>query len=365
MRNDNLMTRHVVRGIRFIVLAVVTSGAGGIASADDVGGCDGIDGIVPYCGFIHPEDLEVLGGGDRMIVSEYGSLDGSKAGALAVFSLRDATHVRVFPAATARSEKRAGWGDPACPGPPSDAFDPHGIFHGKIAGDTRLLVVNHGGRESVELFEIERDAGGDVALIWRGCVIAPQGAWLNDVAGLPDGEFVVTHMMTRASTSEAIYAAEASKAATGYVLAWSESGGWNEVQGTAGALPNGIEVSDDGSRLFVNYYFGDEVVAFDRSSGQRLWRASVNGPDNSSWAADGRLLVASHEADLEDVMHCSEHGGDFCPLAYAVVAIDRDTGAHETLMTGGGAPFGGATVAVEVDGHYYLGSFAGDRIVRR
>ena len=45
-----------------------------------------------------------------------------------------------------------GWGTPDCPGEPDKAFAPHGI-HLSRRGDGRLqlLVVNHGGREAIEV----------------------------------------------------------------------------------------------------------------------------------------------------------------------------------------------------------------------
>ena len=58
-------------------------------------------------------------------------------------------------------------------------------------GEELLAVVNHGGREAIELFAISFERGP--TLEWRGCVPMPEGLMANDVAWLPDGGFVVTN----------------------------------------------------------------------------------------------------------------------------------------------------------------------------
>lgn len=342
----------------------------GNLTADDVSSCEPEGEVTPICGFHHPEDLEVMPGERLILVSEYGSLDGSKPGALSSYRPDDGYIETLYPSSgqskPSPAEQPAVWGDPACPGPPTEAFDPHGIHHSVDSGAARLLVVNHGGRESIEMFEVKlADDGRSADLYWRGCVVAPVGAWLNDVVGLPDRGLVATHMMARGTTSEALGLAARSNSPTGYALEWQPGSGWRQLPGTEGTLNNGIEVSADGTVLYINYYLGDEVVAVERQSGTRLWQASVPQPDNLSWAPDSRLLVASHQEDLDAVIHCSEHEAPVCPIRYAVVSIDSATGTQSTVITGGGAVFGGATVAVQIDQFIYLGSFTGNRMALR
>ena len=337
-----------------------------VLPADDIGSCDAANGVSVICGLRHPEDLEVLPGAQHIIVSEYGSVDGTKPGHLSALRVGDHTVRTLYPAARTAEPAPADWGDAACPGPPGPAFSPHGIHHSTQAGVERLLVVNHGGREAVELFEIGTDeAGAPVRLTWRGCVVAPDALWLNDVAGLPGGGFLASHMMARGTGIEHIRQVERDKAATGAVYEWQRDTGWRPLAGTEGALVNGIEIADDGGVVYVNHYLGDAVVAVDRQTGERVWTAAVPAPDNSSIAPDGRLLVASHRDDLDAVLHCSENETAFCALPYAIVAVDTATGATTTLTDGGGAPFGGATVAVQIGDRLYLGAFAGERIAVR
>ena len=81
--------------------------------------------------------------------------------------------------------------------------------------------------------------------------------------------------------------------------------------------------------------------------------------------ADLGLLVASLRSDGSTLMACGdlEHGA--CPADYAIVAVAPQTLATETVHEGGpDTPMGAATVALEVEGELWIGSFAGDRILR-
>ena len=340
------------------------------AIADDTSDCEEVNGVTPICGFKSPEDLEVMAGGHLMIVSEYGGISGKKPGALSSYHTLDGIIVRLFPdpGATVRApgSENSMWGDKNCPGPPSAAFGPHGIHHNSNLAPERLLVVNHGGRESIEIFEVTLDAGGNkVALTWRGCVVAAPGTWLNDVVGLPNGGFAATNMMPRDFTREQIFATEASKADSGYVLEWQLDSGWRKLPGTDGALTNGIEVSPDGKVLFINYYLGNKIAAVERETGKRLWTIELEGPDNTSWAPDGKLLVATHQhTTLKDVLECADADIPYCPIAYEIMAIDPATGSHAVRYKGGGAPMAAATVGVQIGQTLYLGSFAGERMGR-
>lgn len=341
-----------------------------IALADDISDCEPANGVTPICGLQSPEDLEVMAGNRLMIVSEYGNLSGKKPGALSSYHTVDGAIVRLFPSPTAGIAEPASessmWGDKHCPGPPSAAFDPHGIHHNVDLNPERLLVVNHGGRESIEIFEVNLDNSGDnVSLTWRGCILAAPGTWLNDVVGLPGGGLAASNMMPRDFTREQIFATEESKADSGYVMEWQSDSGWRRLPGTDGALTNGIEASADGEILFINYYLGGKVAAVERKTGKRLWTVALEGPDNSSWAPDGKLLVATHQhTTLSEVLKCAGADIEYCPIPYEIMAVDPATGAHSLRYQGKGAPMAAATVGVQIGQTLYLGSFAGQRMGR-
>jgi hypothetical protein len=352
---------RIARAAFAALTALACAGAG-----EPVLSCDPIGPARPICGFQNPEDLELLPDGQHLLVGEFGSMEGERAGALSLLDIASEQRTVLYRGGDG-GDLTPGWGDPDCPGAPAPELSPHGIHLSRRAdGRLQLLVVNHGGRESVEFFEVS-ESDGDWKVTWRGCALAPEGSWLNDVVALPEGGFLATHMMPR--RSGALQGIEYLKAAvfgmqTGHALEWRPERGFAPLPGTETVFPNGIALSADGATLYLNSSIGGEVLRIDRASGRALGSAEVAGPDNSSWAPDGRLLVASFDGPLWEVLSCDgiERGG--CPVSFEIVAIDPETLVTETLHRGGGAPMGGGTVGLRVGDELFIGSFAGDRILR-
>ena len=124
-------------------------------------------------------------------------------------------------------------------------FRPHGIDVGlRLDGRVELYVVNHGGNESVEVFDVDLDESRP-ALKWIGGVRLPGTAVGNDVAAVDDGFVVSTtgdpNGRTEVSVEEAMAGAD-----TGGVLEWSPAQGWVTLPGTQINTANGVAVSPDG-----------------------------------------------------------------------------------------------------------------------
>ena len=344
-----------------VVLSVALVAAA-CSRLEPVRGCEPRGAARPVCGFQNPEDLVVVPGTHRLIVSEYGALDGTRPGRLVLYDLATDARTVLYAGGPGAPASAEWWGAPSCPGPPTAAFSPHGIdLARRRDGRLALYVVNHGGRESVELFEVL--TGDGVALAWRGCAPAPPESALNDVAALPDGGFVTTHMFDRSTGRLRLAFAYFFGRDTGYVLEWQPTSGFGRFPGSAGAFDNGVAVARDGASIYVNATLGNSVRRIDRATGRELARADVRGPDNISWG-DGRLLVASIRAAPQDITACEGLSGGACPIPFAIVALDPETLAQRELYAGAGAPMGAGTAAVEVDGELVIGSFAGDRVLR-
>ena len=318
------------------------------------------------CGLQNPEDLALLPGGGEVVISQFGAMDGSRAGNLALFDpSTEAIRIAFAGGESPGGSAEAGfWGAASCSGPPQAEFSPHGIDLEAFDDEgLRLLVVNHGDREAVEFFSVERGRSG-TEITWRGCAPAPPDAFLNDVVNLPGGGFLVTQMMPR---SEPLWGLVKSSLGfdTGFVYEWRPGGDYSVVPGTSAPFPNGIERSPDGQRLYLNVYSPGEVREIDLATGTPLAMAKVPSPDNITWGSDGRLLVASHRGGLSDQLACMDLEEGACGMEFAVVAIDPKTMETETLILRAGPPMGAGTVALDLgNGELLIGSFAADRMLR-
>lgn len=357
---------------RIALIAIASFVSAGCASSPPIESCDPIGRATPLCGFQNPEDLALLPGGRHVLVSEYGTH--RDPGRIALLDLDTRERVVLYEGGSedgseggreGGGDARAGtWGADDCPGPPSSAFSPHGIDLDRRAdGALQLLVVQHGGRESVEVFEVMR-AGDGWQVAWRGCAEPPEGHSLNDVVTTPEGGFLVTRITASDAGAFTMLGSALFGMNTGFVFEWHPDAGWSRLAGTDGVMPNGIELSADGQTIFVNQTLASEVTRIDRATGTVEARAEVRNPDNSTWASDGRLLVASLTASIGDMRACIDLESGSCAMPFAIVALDPASMETEVLYEGGpGTPSGAGTVGLEVPGALLVGSFAGDRIV--
>ena len=337
-----------------------------IANAiEPITGCEASAGQRPVCSFQNPEDLAPLPGSEALLVSEYGSPSssdmgaGPKAGALALFVLASDERRTLFVGGDAEGAATAGWGDPACPGAPPPEFSPHGIdLASRLDGKLALGVVQHGGRESVELFEVT-GSGSDWKVEWRGCWVAPDDAWLNEVILLADGSMMTSSMMPRGSSSVL------EPGARGWLLHWTAGSGFQKIPNTDVRLANGFELSPDEKTIYLNSSMGDGVRRIDRATGEITGNAELGGLDNATWAPDGALLVAHLLAlDPEVVELCGNLAEGACPIPFQIVAVDPETMETSVRFDSAGSAMGGGTVGLQVGNELFIGSFAGDRILR-
>ncbi len=314
--------------------------------------CTAAGPLTPVCQFQNPEDLAVVG--DWILVSQFPA--GEKAGSLVAFRPSDAAIRPLYPLdgdATPRGACAVG----VAPEPAE--FAPHGI---DLAGTT-LLVVNHGSREAIEEFALGADGEGPT-LTWTRCTALPDDASANDVAALNSGGFVTTKMIQRPPWLGMLKLALGGE--TGALLRHpSGDGDWEVVPNTAGRGPNGVEEAPDGM-LYVAEWAAQRLVRVAPDGSGRTEIPLDFSPDNLSWASDGRLLVTGQRATALEVPSCLSVDHGTCPLASVVAAVDPRTLAVTKLLDEDpAATVGAASVTVEQDGALWIGTFAGDRIVRR
>lgn len=131
---------------------------------------------------------------------------------------------------------------------PAENFSPHGIALSP-RGDT-LYVINHGGRESIEILRIMKSR--IPRLEWAGCILAPKDYYLNSVAVARDGTIFTTNWPLPLDIKKF---ADLS----GSVFSW-KAGTWKQVANSGVTTPNGLLVTPDGKTLYVSAYARQEIV---------------------------------------------------------------------------------------------------------
>ena len=321
--------------------------------------CENNEGaITVYCGFSNPEDMVLMPDGSALLISEMGEFMTDAPGQLVLFDL--GTEMRAeLPVNFESPAQQAG--EAGCEAPDPGLFSPHGIDLLTMAdGRHRLLVVNHGGREAVEFFELNHDTGHWQAT-WQGCALPPGDPFINDVAALNDGGFLVTHMWDKHQAFEAVAEKLINGENTGWVWRWHQESGFQVMPATEELMPNGIAVSADNHFAFVNIYMGNRNIKVDLVSGEKVGEFEVRQPDNVTRDSEGNLLVASHHQDPINE-NCAGVEGVACLLPFEIVSADADTLETSVVLTHSGEPMGYVTVALRVGDRVFLGSAHGDRI---
>lgn len=316
--------------------------------------------ITPICHVQAPEDLELLPNAKQILMSQMqGGADHRTGGGLAVLNLADNA---VTPLAI-DSGFQDGWGEASCKTPP-EKIGPHGIHLSQREDDRwQLLVVNHSGREAIEILELvpQKDS---YRAIWRGCVVNSTGGLHNDVAASADGGFIATVMLTKEMRArpDALTLMLSGKD-TGYLVAWNADDGMLKLPNSDAPFNNGIQISKDGKFAFFNAWTGKQVRKYDLRAQRVVKTIDLPfHPDNLTFRADGMLIDAGIN-ELDSWKACVAAHSDFCQTAFTVVAIDPKTGNFMPVFQGDAGYIAGASVALQVDKKLFIGTYAGDRLL--
>jgi hypothetical protein len=260
---------------------------------------------------------------------------------------------------------------PACPSPQDPArLDIQGLsLRAEGGGRYTLHAVNHGGREAIEVFEV--DARPDrPTLTWTGCLPMPQGLAANSVATFSDGTVLAT-VLTRPGTTIADFVAGRR---TGGVYEWAPgASGFRLLPGTELPGNNGLETSRDDRQFYVVAFGWHAVVVYDRKDTRRPRLRAVAPdfmPDNIH--RDGERLIAA--GMRYDEPACGGPRGIvggvadpmICHRGYVAATFDPATGAFRTLAYGPPNPdFNDVSSAVVVGDELWLGAYRSDRLAWR
>jgi hypothetical protein len=305
------------------------------------------DGDLSFvCGPISVEDFLPVEGGRWLVAGSF------KEGSAGLY-LIDTTAKSYRPVALSIATKPDSSYD--CPAPPDlKKLSTHGldVTSGPTGGVT-VYAVNHGGRESIEVFHLNV---AKASAEWVGCAVLPAGVNPNSVAALPEGGFVVTKFLDN-SDKEAFQHILAGRI-NGVVYRWTTGKGFSEVPGTQLSGDNGIVVTKDGKWILVNAYGTREVYRIPLSGqGERSSVKVDFNPDNLRWAPDGQVFVTGQFVTAKNLE--GRHG-------WATVKVDpRTLKVTPVVKEPGLAEFDDATSAVQVGKTLWFGTYRGDRVAYR
>ena len=312
------------------------------------------EGKVHYlCGPTNVEDMVHIAGTGWIIASGMTG-PGQPPGRFYLIDARTKSWTPLVPDVSGPA--RAPYG--GCPGAPDLAkLAPHGVALRQGPRPT-LYVVNHGGRESIEIFEVEA-AATKPALRWIGCAVLPFGASGNAVAPLPDGGFVATRFQTAGDPQA--FQKMAAQVKNGLLYDWSPRTGFKVIAHSQMSGANGVEASADGKELFANAWPEKRVIRLRRDGVGAPQSVKVDFlPDNIRMAPDGQLMVAGQDSDMKTLLSCAKA---HCPHAWTVIKLDPvSLKITPVLHVKGTEAFSDATIGIQVGREVWVGTYRGDRV---
>ena len=340
-----------------------------IEQVNYIEGCQSDDTLTVYCDFQNPEDLAVLPDGRHMLVSEFGAIiplsPVNVRGNLSLLDTTDGTKKNIE---IEMSDNV--WGDPECERE-NMILSPHGIdINQRLDGSYQLAIVNHMPTETIELFELI-EINDAWSLRWKGCVDAPEHGYFNDVALMSNGSFFVSQMYDKNISLLMLAVLDTTKEDTGYVYHWTRQNGFERLINTDGAFPNGVELSNDESNLFINYAFGNKISKYNLSSKTIEASFNMNGiPDNITIDGDYLWVGTQDYSGLDSLIYCGVFAKDTfedpminqCPLPFAAYHLKQSDLSLVNSYKYSNTVMGTVTVALSMNGQLYFGTYHGDRI---
>jgi DNA-binding beta-propeller fold protein YncE len=325
--------------------------------------CSAVGQVTFICGVTNVEDFAPAPDTKWVIGGDL-STAGHPQGNLYVFDTGKRTARAVKPSEIAIKPDKKTY--PDCPGSlDMKTFGPHGLDLTRSGGTHRTLyAINHGGRESVEVFTVDLSKARPV-FTWTGCVVAPKGFWPDAVASLPDGGIVVTSLWDP-TDADRVSKLSAGKP-VGALDEWHPGRGWSAVPGAEELSgPNGVIVSPDGKEIYVAVWSGKQIARISRGSSPPKVDTVPTGilTDNVRWAPSGTsIFVGGQDATVKQVLECFESSAVNCNVPFKIYRMDPGTlKLTEVIKSGVYGVMGAGTGAIQIGNRLWVSSFRANRI---
>jgi hypothetical protein len=336
---------------------------GGVALAQTAPPSAGVHFITDV---MNVEDFAPIDGTNWVVGSSLSLFGPNPKGPLYVFNTETATASPIDPRHIAVLWDKMRYG--ACPSVPDMAkLVTHGLGIVPSRGKVHILyVVNHGGRESVEVFSIDLQ-GKDPSWTWIGCVATPAGTYPDGVAALPNDGMVISSLWNPQDPER--LAKLRAGAPIGSLFEWSPRTAIRELEETkALSGPNGVITSAGGKFVFVAVWSCKAVARIDRSGAKPKIDRVETGflTDNLRWSPNGRRIYVGGQATSVDmVLACVQSRTVVnCPnVPFQIDSLDPNTLTLTSIIPATTlGVMGLGTGAIKVDGNYWISTAHGDRI---
>lgn len=304
----------------------------------------------PVTGIAGPEDIQIDRNARRAFIS---SLDRR--------AMRNEAAVRgaIFLVNIDDPLDRSGWRDRT--GGTPTVFEPLGLHFYESEGVRRLFVVN-GANNAVELFDVSSE--GDLTHLET--LSERRLTSLNDIVAVGPRSFYVTNDGEPSRYSLLSNLHFLSRTPSGSVFHYDE-GRWR-VAADGLRFANGINVSPDGSRLYVAETSGGAIKIFDRDIATNVLvvaetltmgvaPSNINIDDNGAlWIAalPKPLLLAAHRRDMKNRTPSSVY-------RYVDMQGQDQSGMLEEVYSGSGQAISAATTAAHFKGRLLIGTLLDKR----
>ena len=332
------------------------------------------------CNLQNPEDFAEIPGEDALIISQFAGLaelngGSTKAGAISRLDLKT-KKIQDYKI-TFIEESGLGIGEESCK--PYKQLYPHGIdTHKKISlkksnnfspflEEAHLLaVINHEVVDRIEFFLFFNDDiifsdNPNRTLFWIGCVAAPkENTYFNDVVIKDDtGGFFATHQYDKDWDFSKLELYNIFKWDTGYVYEWNNVSGFNIIENSEGAWPNGIEMIEE--TLFISFRMNGTIASIQNGKRKNFkFRNYLEGGSDNIIAKDNQLWIAVQNTDLGG-LSCMKPSQIQCATPFSVITTDKSLNVIKEYNFGDTA-FGGLSVVYPYKDELILGSYKSDRI---